>query len=89
MASRRLLQSHCQEFEGTLTMHQWNNAQGEGLKVAAWKVERVGSIGKNHERRPGTYQENGMVPPKQDSRANTLIAKMKFRFRTAGGKLAK
>jgi hypothetical protein len=53
-------------------MNQWNDAQGEvrhGLNIAAWKVERVGSIGKNRERKPGTYQENGMVPLKQDSRA--------------------
>ena len=53
-------------------MTQWNDAQGEvrhGLNVAAWKVERVASIGKNRERKPGAYQDNGVVPPKQDNRA--------------------
>lgn len=58
--------------EGALTMNQWNDAQGEvrhGLNVAAWKVERVASIGKNRERKPGTYQESGAVPPKQNDRA--------------------
>ena len=58
--------------EGALTMTQWNDAQGEvrhGLNVAAWKVERVASIGKNRERKPGAYQDNGVVPPKQDNRA--------------------
>jgi single-strand DNA-binding protein len=45
--------------EGTLTMSQWNDAQGEvrhGLNVAAWKVERVASIGKSRERKQGDYQ---------------------------------
>ena len=58
--------------EGTLTMNQWNDAQGEvrhGLNVAARKVERVASIGKNRERKPGTYQENDDAPPKQNNRA--------------------
>ena len=40
--------------EGSLTMTQWNDAStGEarhGLNVAAWKVERVASIGKNRQR---------------------------------------
>ena len=42
--------------EGTLTMSQWNDAQGEvrhGLNVAAWKCERVASIGKSRERKAG------------------------------------
>ena len=49
-------------IEGTLTMTQWNAADGEvkhGLNVAAWKCERVANIGKNRERKehseaPGT-----------------------------------
>jgi single-strand DNA-binding protein len=47
--------------EGTLTMNQWNDASGEvrhGLSVAAWKCERVASIGKSRERKPGSYQAN-------------------------------
>jgi single-strand DNA-binding protein len=57
--------------EGALTMTQWNDAQGElrhGLNVAAWKVERVASIGKNRERKPGAYQDNGIASPKQTDR---------------------
>jgi hypothetical protein len=37
-------------------MNQWNDAQGEvrhGLNVAAWKCERVASIGKSRERKAG------------------------------------
>jgi hypothetical protein len=54
-------------------MTEWNDAQGKvrhGLNVAAWKVERVASIGKNRERKPGAYQDNGVVPPKQDNLAH-------------------
>ena len=57
--------------EGNLTMTQWNDAQGEvrhGLNVAAWKVERVASIGKSRERKPGAYQANGEGQPKQNGR---------------------
>ena len=50
--------------EGTLTLNTWNDkATGEaktGLNVAAWKCERVASIGKSRERyKPGAYQANG------------------------------
>ena len=51
--------------EGSLTMTQWNDAHGEvrhGLNVSAWKCERVASIGKNRERKPGAYQANGDTP---------------------------
>jgi single-strand DNA-binding protein len=51
--------------EGTLTMSQWNDAQGEvrhGLNVTAWKVERVASIGKNR-------------PPRQDNGTSTAYRK--------------
>jgi len=43
--------------EGSLTLNTWESSDGEtrfGLNVAAWKVERVASIGKH--RQP---QENG------------------------------
>ena len=48
--------------EGSLTMSQWNDAQGEmkhGLNVSAWRCERTGNIGKSRERKPGSYQANG------------------------------
>ena len=54
--------------EGALTMTQWNDAHGEtkhGLNVTAWKCERVASIGKNRERKQGSYQANGDAPSKQ------------------------
>ncbi len=47
--------------EGTLTLNSWNAADGEvrhGLNIAAWKVEKVASIGKNSERK----QPGGEVP---------------------------
>jgi single-strand DNA-binding protein len=36
--------------EGTLTLNTWQNSDGEtktGLAVSAWKVERLGNIGRN------------------------------------------
>ncbi len=57
--------------EGTLTTTQWNDAHGEakhGLNVAAWKVERVASIGMNRERKRGAYQDNGISLPKRNDR---------------------
>ena len=58
--------------EGALTMNQWNDAAGEtkhGLNVAAWKCERVSSIGKNRELKPGSYQANDDASTKQDGRS--------------------
>jgi single-strand DNA-binding protein len=51
--------------EGTLTLNTWQSADGEtktGLKVAAWKCEKVPGIGKNRKR-----QDNSQVhaQPKQ------------------------
>ncbi|MGA7326885.1 MAG: single-stranded DNA-binding protein [Rhodomicrobium sp.] len=48
--------------EGSLTMSQWNAADGEvkhGLNVAAFRCERIGNIGRNreikeHSEAPGT-----------------------------------
>jgi len=57
--------------EGTLTMTQWNDAHGEvrhGLNVAAWKCERVASIGKSRERKAGASQDNGNATQRQDDR---------------------
>jgi len=58
--------------EGTLTLNTWaDKATGEaktGLNVAAWKVERVASIGKSRERKPGTYQANGEGQSSQNGR---------------------
>lgn len=55
--------------EGTLTLNTWaDKASGEtktGLNVAAWKAERVASIGKSRERKPGSYQDNGQAQQKR------------------------
>src|SRR5208337_2077577 len=53
--------------EGSLTMTQWNDTHGEvkhGLNVAAWKVERVASIGKNRQRQD---HGNTATQQKQDN----------------------
>ena len=53
--------------EGSLTMNQWNDTHGEvkhGLNVAAWKVERVASIGKNRQRQD---HGNTATQQKQDN----------------------
>jgi single-strand DNA-binding protein len=60
--------------EGALTLSTWaDKATGEaktGLNVAAWKCERVASIGKNRERRAGASQDNGnaTAAQRQDDR---------------------
>lgn len=53
--------------EGSLTINQWNDTHGEvkhGLNVAAWKVERVASIGKNRQRQD---HGNTATQQKQDN----------------------
>ena len=48
--------------EGTLTLNTWESSDGEtrfGLSVAAWRCERLASIGKSRERKQGDYQANG------------------------------
>jgi single-stranded DNA-binding protein len=62
--------------EGTLTMNQWNDAQGEirhGLNVAAWKCERVSNIGKNRERKPGAYQASDAPAKQREPELNDAI----------------
>ena len=55
-----------------MTLNTWNDkATGEaktGLNVAAWKCERVASIGKSRERKPGAYQADGEGQHKQNGR---------------------
>ena len=41
--------------EGHLTLAKWENSEGEarsGLAVSAWKVEKLGCIGRNRVRQP-------------------------------------
>jgi single stranded DNA-binding protein len=55
-------------IEGSLTLNTWTTSAGEqrsGLSVAAWKCERVASIGKNrqfrekgHEIAPSTFKSD-------------------------------
>ncbi len=59
-------------IEGTLTLNTWTDkSTGEaktGLSVAAWKAERVASIGKSRERKPGAYQSDGEGQHRQNGR---------------------
>jgi hypothetical protein len=54
------------QVRAPLTLNTWaDKSTGEtktGLNVAAWKCERVASIGKNRERKPSAYQANRDTP---------------------------
>jgi single-stranded DNA-binding protein len=58
--------------EGSLTMSQWNTADGQtrhGLNCAAWRCEKVGNIGKHRERRGHSEEaEPASLPGIDDGR---------------------
>jgi single-stranded DNA-binding protein len=61
--------------EGSLTLAKWTNADGEpraGLAVSAWKVERLGNIGRD--RAP----DEGKPPPATLPIALPAIKRRKF-----------
>jgi single-strand DNA-binding protein len=52
--------------EGRLKLENWTSKIGEaksGMKVAAWKVERLGEIGKNRSQGPKALPENERPAP--------------------------
>jgi single-stranded DNA-binding protein len=52
--------------EGTLRLDRWKNDAGEersGLSVAAWKVEKLGNIGRNKPAKPKSLPEGDHNPP--------------------------
>lgn len=63
--------------EGSLTLNHWKAADGEkrtDLQVAAFKVEKVGAIGKNRPRRDnGAGQEPGRQPYTEPAELNDEI----------------
>ena len=52
--------------EGTLTLSQWNTADGElrhGLNCAAWRFEKVSNIGKAARKRPAPIKTTATPTP--------------------------